>query len=233
MSPQLNTAGQVRARSRISPNSRLMNPDISVSAGDRRRRSSEILEDLARTWPRERLSLGDIEAALGDRGFGLMILVFTLPTLIPGIAMLAAIPLAMLAIQLMVGLGKPWLPKAILRRSTSRADFQRIVERIKPHLLRAEKVLKPRLNYFATSYAERLIGFACLVLTLLLPLPWPFGNLMLAVPLIMLALALIARDGLFALAGLVLATISAGFLMAVTWVTVQESLQFALKYLGM
>jgi len=210
-----------------------MKLDISDSAGDRRRRASEILEDLAGSWPGDRLSLGDIEAALGDRGFGLMILVFTLPTLIPGIAMLAAIPLVLLAIQLMVGMNKPWLPKAILQRSVAKADFQSIAGRIMPHLLRAEKVLKPRLNYFATSYAERLIGLVCLVLILLLPLPWPFGNLMLAVPLIMLALALIERDGLFALAGFVLATISAGFLIAVTWVTVQESLQFALKYLGM
>lgn len=210
-----------------------MKLDISASASDPRRRASEILEDLARSWPGDRLSLGDIEAALGDRGFGLMILVFTLPTLIPGIAMLAAIPLALLAIQLMVGLSKPWLPKAILQRSVTRADFQRIVGRMMPHLLRAEKVLQPRLNYFATSYAERLIGLVCLVLILLLPLPWPFGNLMLAVPLIMLALALVERDGLFALVGFVLATISGGFLIAVTWVTVQESLQFALKYLGM
>jgi hypothetical protein len=147
--------------------------------------------------------------------------------------MLAAIPLALLAIQLMLGVSKPWLPKAILRRSVARADFQRMVDRLVPHFLRAEKVLKPRLNYFATSYAERLIGFACLVLILLLPLPWPFGNLLVAVPLFVLALALIERDGLFALGGIVLATISSGFLIAVTWVTAQESLQLALKYLGM
>jgi hypothetical protein len=210
-----------------------MHPDIPDKAGDRRRRASEILEQLARIWPGDRVSLGDIEAALGDRGFGLMILVFTLPTLIPGIAMLAAIPLALLAIQLMLGVSKPWLPKAILRRSVARADFQRMVDRLVPHFLRAEKVLKPRLNYFATSYAERLIGFACLVLILLLPLPWPFGNLLVAVPLFVLALALIERDGLFALGGIVLATISSGFLIAVTWVTAQESLQLALKYLGM
>lgn len=210
-----------------------MSPDPPDHAGDQRRRASDILNDLARTWPGERVSLGDIEAALGDRGFGLMIFVFTLPTLIPGIAMLAAIPLAFLAIQLMLGKSKPWLPRAILQRSAAKADFQRIAGWLMPHLLRAERVLKPRLNYFATSYAERLIGLVCLVLILLLPLPWPFGNLMLAVPLILLALALIERDGLFALAGFVLATISGGFLIGVTWVTARESLQFALKYLGM
>jgi len=210
-----------------------MHPDIPDKAGDRRRRASEILEELARTWPADRVSLGDIEAALGDRGFGLMILVLTLPTLIPGIAMLAAIPLALLAIQLMLGMDKPWLPRAMLRRSVAKADFQRMVDRLLPHFLRAEKVLKPRLNYFATSYAERLIGFACLVLILLLPLPWPFGNLLVAVPLFVLALALIERDGLFALGGIVLAAIFSGFLITVTWVTAQESLQLALKYLGM
>jgi hypothetical protein len=210
-----------------------MNPDSRDSAGNGRRRASQILADLARNWPQERVSLGDIEAALGDRGFGLMILVFTLPALIPGVAMLAVIPLVLLAIQLVLGMSKPWLPKVLHRRSAAKADFQRVIGRLLPHFERAEKVLKPRLNFFATSYAERLIGLACLVLSLLLPLPWPFGNLMVAVPLFVLALALVERDGLFALGGLVLAAISSGFLIAVTWVTVQESLQFALKYLGM
>jgi hypothetical protein len=56
---------------------------------------------------------------------------------------------------------------------------------------------------------------------------------MVAMPLVVLALALIERDGLFALAGFVLALASGGFLVGVTWVTLQESLQFGLKYLGM
>jgi len=210
-----------------------MQSDSRHSAGNGRSRASEILADLARTWPGERISLADIEAALGDRSFGLMILVFTLPALVPGIAMLAAIPLVLLAIQLMLGMSQPWLPKAILRRSAAKADFQRVVGRLVPYFARAERVLKPRLNFLATAYAERLIGLVCLILTLLLPLPWPFGNLLVAVPLFVLALALVARDGVFALAGLALAVIFGGFLIGVTWVTVQESLQFALEYLGM
>jgi hypothetical protein len=207
---------------------------ITVLAGNgRRRRASEILEDLGRNWPQERISLGDIESALGDRGFGLMLLVFTLPALIPVISAIAVIPLALLAAQLTLGMEKPWLPKAILQRSASKADFQRTVEKVLPYLLRAEKVLKPRYLLLASTHAERVIGLICLLLTLLLPLPWPFGNLMVAAPLIVLALALIERDGLFALAGFVLALASGGFLVGVTWVTLQESLQFGLKYLGM
>jgi hypothetical protein len=207
---------------------------ITVLAGNgRRRRASEILEDLGRNWPQERISLGDIESALGDRGFGLMLLVFTLPALIPVISAIAVIPLALLAAQLTLGMEKPWLPKAILQRSASKADFQRTVEKVLPYLLRAEKVLKPRYLLLASTHAERVIGLICLLLTLLLPLPWPFGNLMVAAPLIVLALALIERDGLFALAGFVLALACGGFLVGVTWVTLQESLQFGLKYLGM
>jgi hypothetical protein len=205
----------------------------TFDSNGRRRRASEILEDLGRNWPAERISLGDIEAALGDRGFGLMLLVFTLPALIPIISTIAVIPLALLAGQLMLGMEKPWLPKAILRRSAATADFKRVVEQLLPHLLRAEKVLKPRYLLLASAPAERMIGLVCLLLTLLLPLPWPFGNVMVAVPLVVLALALIERDGLFALGGFVLALASGGFLVGVTWVTLQESLQFGLKYLGM
>jgi hypothetical protein len=172
-----------------------ISPISSYDSNGRRRRASEILEDLGRNWPAERISLGDIEAALGDRGFGLMLLVFTLPALIPIISTIAVIPLALLAGQLMLGMEKPWLPKAILQRSATRADFQRTAEKVLPHLRRAEKVLKPRFLLLVSAPAERFIGLICLLLTLLLPLPWPFGNLMVAVPLVVLALALIGRLG--------------------------------------
>jgi hypothetical protein len=210
-----------------------LNPSGNPPGNDRRRRASEILRDLARNWPRERLSLGDIEAALGDRGFGLMLLVFTLPALIPGIAAIAAIPLLLLAIQLMLGLPRPWLPRAILNRATTKAEFERTVDRLMPHLQRVERVLKPRLTLFSGAVAERLIGLVCLVLALLLPLPWPFGNLLVAAPLILLALALIERDGLLALAGFVVAAICGGVLIGGTWIALRESLRYALEYLGM
>lgn len=197
-----------------------------------RRRISEVLSDLADRWPGERLSLGDIEISLGERGFGVLLMVFVIPALIPGVAGIAAIPLAMLALQLIFGLRRPWLPKRLMRTAVARRDFASLVNRMRPALGRVERLLRPRWLPLTASLGERLIGLVCLFLAMLLPLPLPFGNLVAALPIALLALALIERDGIVATIGLSVGLIAGGGYTAVTWVTIRETLQWAFTYLG-
>src|SRR5215470_1166724 len=107
-------------------------------------RVSELLEQLSKTWPHERVSLGDVTRLLGERGYGVLMFVLALPGAVPGVASIAAIPLALVAVQLAVGLPRPWLPRFLAARSLSRADFARMVERVAPHLSRVERLLRPR-----------------------------------------------------------------------------------------
>jgi hypothetical protein len=60
---------------------------------------------------------------------------------------------------------------------------------------------------------DRLIGLACTLLALVLILPIPFGNMLPALSVGVLAFSLIQRDGFLALIGYGLAGISAGVLM--------------------
>src|SRR5262245_13295615 len=92
-----------------------------------RRRMSGLLRSLASDWPAERLTLGDLEDALGDRGFGVLLLVFSLPALVPGVATVATVPLVLLGLQLALGHEAPWVPGFVRRRSMAKADFARIV----------------------------------------------------------------------------------------------------------
>jgi hypothetical protein len=200
---------------------------------DRRRRVSEILEALADEWPHDRLTLGDIETALGDRGFGLLLLVFALPAIVPGVAALASVPLILLAPQLTLGFSKPWLPRALANRSMARADFANMVARAVPQLRRVERILRPRYPLLTSPPFERLIGVVCLLLGLLLPLPIPFTNIPVALPIAIMALAVIARDGSFALIGLLAGLAVIATIGGVGWVSLQEVLQWAGKYLGM
>src|SRR5688500_9401857 len=58
-----------------------------------RRRMSGLLRSLASDWPGERLTLGDLEGALGDRSFGVLLLALCIPALVPGVATVATVPL--------------------------------------------------------------------------------------------------------------------------------------------
>ena len=195
-------------------------------------RVSDLLQLLSRTWPHERVSLGDVTRLLGERGYGVLMFVLALPGVVPGVASIAAIPLALVAVQLAIGLPRPWLPRFLAARSLSRADFARMVERVAPHLTRIERLLRPRLMVLTGPLGERVLGVACLALALLLAVPILF-NWPLVVPIALMSLAVLERDGIFAIVGFAVGCIVLGALIGVGWVSIQEGLQLAGKYLGM
>lgn len=145
----------------------------------RGRKISEILRSLADDTSRERISIGDLLVAMGDRAFGPLMLFFALPNILPmppGASGILGLPLIILATQLMLG-RKPWLPRIIARRSISRADLILMLDRAGNWLTTAEKLLKPRLTILVGPPAERVIGAFCLILAIILALPIPFGNI--------------------------------------------------------
>ncbi len=172
---------------------------------------SAVLLDLAAQTDRERISVADLLAALGDRALGALIFIFAFPNVLPvppGTSTLLGAPLVFLAAQLMLG-RTPWLPAVVSRRSLLQADFAVLVRRVVPWLQRAERLLRPRLSWAAGPPMEYALGAVCLLLALVLVLPIPLGNMLPALAISLIALAVLERDGLWALAGLVAAVISA------------------------
>lgn len=166
---------------------------------------SEILRTIAQDETRERVSVGDLLAAMGDRAFGALMLIFALPNVIPtppGTSAILGAPLVFLAAQMALG-RKPWLPKVVAARSMTRQDFSGLVDRLAPWLARAEKLLRPRLSALTVSPAENVIGLLCLVLSLVLVLPIPLGNMLPAFAISLFAFAILERDGIWVIAGLV------------------------------
>jgi len=173
------------------------------------RRLSEMLTELANDPSRETISIADIRDAMGDRAFGALMLVFALPNALPvnapGVSTVLGAPLLFLAAQLILGFKAPWLPAFVMRRSLRRESFARAMGVAVPWIRRLEKLLKPRLQLLASSWAERAVGLVCAVLAIVLMLPIPFANMPPAVAICVMAMALLERDGLATLAGLALA----------------------------
>jgi len=169
------------------------------------RRLSEVLTDIANDPERVVISFADVRDAMGDRAFGALLFVFAAPNALPGtapgVSVVLGIPLMFLALQLMLRRAVPWLPQSIVRRSVRRQSFARVMNHALPWIRRAEKLSRPRLGMLASGPAERLIGFLCAVLCVVLVLPIPFGNMGPALAICVLALALLERDGLATILG--------------------------------
>ncbi|WP_222303837.1 exopolysaccharide biosynthesis protein [Rhizobium leguminosarum] len=168
------------------------------------------MRQMAADQSRERISIGDLFDTMGDRAISALMLIFALPNAFPtppGTSAVLGAPLVFLAAQLTFGL-KPWLPKVIADRSMRREDFETIVGRIHRWLAWAERMLKPRLAIFAEPPAEYVAGAACLLLSIVLLLPVPLGNILPAVTISVFAFGILGRDGLFALIGFVMTAVS-------------------------
>src|SRR5580704_13052134 len=171
-------------------------------------RTSNSLADSLRPFLRLRkveLSLGEMLARVeGEDGVGPVLLVLTLPVMLPlppGFSMVLALPLLVVAPQIIVGRRKIWLPKFLARQKIKREALVKLVRRLLPLVERAEKVVRPRLGFLTTGVGASLVGVACTLIAIVLVLPIPFANLVPSLALGAFSVGLTRKDGLFVLGG--------------------------------
>ena len=194
---------------------------------------SSMLQALAQDDSRERISVGDLLEALGDRALAALLFVFAVPNVLPvppGTSTVLGAPLVFLAAQLAFG-RRPWLPSVMARRTMTRSDFAALVRRISPWLARAERLLRPRAMRLALPPMEYLVGMVCLLLAVVLVLPVPLGNMLPALAISLLALGVLERDGVWIVAGLVAAVASAIVVSGVVFAVVKAVLFFVTQVL--
>ena len=154
--------------------------------------------------PQEVLALDRLLYGLGRSAFGMFLFVSVLPGFvpIPGFAGVVSGPLvALIGLQLIVGLRKPWVPAFIGRRGPRRSTMARFCDRITPAMARLEHLVRPRLRALTRSrLANAYSGVLLICLGLLLALPLPMTNFVFAGTLLLFALALMERDGALMLA---------------------------------
>ena len=117
------------------------------------------------------------------------------------------------------------------RRTMTRSDFAALVRRIGPWLARAERLLRPRVLALSSPPMEYFVGGVCLLLAIVLVLPVPLGNMLPALAISLLALGVLERDGLWILAGLATAAVSAVVVSGVVFAAVKATLYFFTRVL--
>ena len=154
-------------------------------------------------------------------------LIFAAPNIVPtppGFSTLFAAPLIFLATQLALSWPAPWLPKFIANRSISHADLAAIVDKASPWLVRAEKLLKPRLSFLTRPPFEQAIAIICLLLALILFLPIPLGNMLPALAICLFSLAILERDGIAAILGALIAVASTAIVWTVLYAVIKSAI---------
>jgi len=190
---------------------------VSEERTNRRRPLSAILKELSEEADDATTTVGDLVDGFGRRAFGALIFIFSIPNVLPlppGSTTILGAPLLLLSPQVAIGARTPWLPRKVREHHVKASDVHRLFGKIIPKLEQVEKLSRPRLTFLFGPVGDRLIGVICTLLSFILILPIPLGNLAPAACIGVLAFALFQRDGVIALIGYALAALSAGLLVA-------------------
>ncbi|QZZ37263.1 exopolysaccharide biosynthesis protein [Nitratireductor kimnyeongensis] len=161
------------------------------------RRLSRIFRDLAK-HAEDKVTIGQIRQALGDRSFATLLVFFASLNLLPfppGSTLVLGPPLVLVALQMVMGNRTVWLPQFLLNKAIGADKFRHMSERLIPRLIWLERLIKPRYWPFARDHADRIIGLAALILSIAVTLPIPLGNWFPAFSCALIGLALSERDG--------------------------------------
>lgn len=158
------------------------------------------------------ISLGVILETVGRRSFAPFLLLAGLVTLaplvgdIPGMPTLMASLVLLAGSQLLLGRRRIWLPRWLLERRIARERFHRLLGWLERPAGWTDRLLHQRLTSLTRPPAHIAVALVCLVIALVMP-PMefiPFSANGAGLALTLFGLALLADDGLFALAGYLL-----------------------------
>ncbi len=174
------------------------------------------------------LTLHQIRDRLDERAYGLLILILTIPCLVPGlygVPQAVGVIIIIVAAQLLIGREEPWLPRRVLNLRAKGKWLKAMADFAETRLGWVDRLSRPRLLMFATGAGERMAAVFMILATLTIVLP--MTNTIPSVALALLSVGLIQRDGLFVLGGAAVATgwltllgvLATGLLFGAEWAT--------------
>ncbi|MGF1482117.1 MAG: exopolysaccharide biosynthesis protein [Cyanophyceae cyanobacterium] len=158
--------------------------------------------------------LADILSLAGERVFGFLFVLISIPSALPipaaGYSIPFAIIIFVLAVQLIAGAKRPWLPQRMMNSSLPLVKVRSFVKSAIPWLRRIEALARPRLTYVCASLPGRiLLGVAIALMSVSMMIPIPLTNTLPAIGIFVTAFGLTEDDGFICLAGLAICVLGA------------------------
>lgn len=136
-----------------------------------------VLERLERAARRQdEVSVADLQAAIGKRSFGPLLLVPGLVVLsplsgIPTLPTFAAGILLLIAVQILGGRTSIWLPGRLARRTLPRHGLLKALAILEPGARVADRFVKPRLRILTGFWGIKAVALVCLLIAVTMGSP--------------------------------------------------------------
>jgi len=175
-----------------------------------------LFDEVLANAPGQRVSFGEAVSTFREQAYGPLLLVPSLLALmpvigaVPGMSVLTAILIILIAGQMLVGRRSPWLPQRLRNFSVPRDRLEQAIKNVRPYLQALDRWTRPRLVFLSEPPFYLLIPVICILLAVLMfPLALvPWGVTLPALALTMLSLGLTMRDGYVLAAGYAVTVLS-------------------------
>jgi len=186
--------------------------------------TSVVLARMLDEAPGREVTLAWLIGRLGERSFGIIMLLIALVGIVPGVAAIVPFLLVLPAIQMLLARNEPVLPRFVANRRISGDRLARLVARLVPVLRWMERFVRPRWRTpFVTT--QRVLGVVILLLSATILAPIPFIHVIPLLVIILLAFAFLEGDGILLCIALVAAIVSILGTAAALWGTIEAGLQ--------
>lgn len=172
---------------------------------------SQRLAQIAAEGGPDRLSFSELAAQLHSRAWGGLLFIFAAINMLPlppGTSAFFALPILLVAGQMVFGRATPWFPARLDRRGVTKQELRRLIGKIAWLEARVERILKPRVATLTSPAAARVIGLVCFLLALVAAIPVPLFHVAPAAAIVLFGLALIYRDGMLVIVAAVAGVLS-------------------------
>lgn len=169
----------------------------------------------------EDLTLGDITTAVGERGFGILFVLLSLPSALPvpapGFSTPFGVVIFLLSLQLISGRAVPWIPEWASRKVIKRSTADRMIKGAAAFFAMIERYIKPRFLPMTGNTGARACCLLLLLMSGLMILPIPLTNTLPAMVIFSVGVALTERDGLALVGALLFGAAATMAYVAAVW----------------
>lgn len=199
------------------------------------KRITLVLRAVVDTAEGDRISIREIVEAFGERAFGFVIILFSLPNCIPappGMNSVFGVPVLLFAVQMALGKRRPWLPRKLMDKTFAVTTFTKIINIAEPRLRWVENLCRPRYTNLFGPRGDRLIGVFAVLLAICVIIPLPGTNFVPSIALVVLAIAIMQEDGVMLGIGGLVGLAGIAYTITLSWALVGFALYAAQRAVG-
>jgi hypothetical protein len=164
---------------------------------------AETLEDALASEHSSGPSIGELSDAVGEKGFGLVLMLLSLPSALPvpapGYSTPFGIVIALLALQMLMGRQAIWLPARLQRIRIKPPLAKKMIGAASKFLRTVEHLIRPRQQWVRARLGQSGLAIVILMMACLMMLPIPLTNTLPAMVIFLIGIGLSEEDGLLAI----------------------------------